>query len=63
MDGFERAQAAYDTQEPPEEPICPICNNEGKVEVAVIVGCEGQECRWPEEKFGSRPEVDCPFCN
>ena len=57
---FDRAQAQYDAQEPPEFPECRICNGTGKVEVASFLDVDGIEMPWP--RAINAPEVACPSC-
>jgi len=55
--GFDRAQAAYDRQEPPEP--CRICDGTCRVEVEAITDADGCLIYWPTI---NKPEVECSFC-
>jgi len=59
--GFDRAQAAYDRQEPKEYPECRVCDGTCRVEVASVFDVDGHERFWPVGR-GEHVEVDCPFC-
>ena len=57
--GFEKAQAEYDRQEPPEYPPCHYCDDQGTLEIACLSDVDGHPQEVPESYKHSAP---CPWC-
>lgn len=59
MPGYEQAQAAYDRQEPPEEPLCWTCNNSRVVPVSAYANVDGVDYAVMDHE---RPVIPCMDC-